>query len=423
MAVNKTYIGNRFDFFCFQVLIFFSFFSSILVNTNYASVFSGIRLLVFFILFIRIYFNQRRMFKFQIFGLPFIFLFAYNLFSGIYSIDGFIKNGSEGFMYYKQFFLFSISIYMFFYFREITKLSYDKLFTYIVFMGSIFAIANILFYFYVPPFILGQTFVGRFSVGYPTVDVIPLLFSLIIAVFYPTLLVCNFIKYILIGIISIGILSQFTGSGTVLIIAVFVIYFFYLIVDQFKNKSLSKKFLFFVCLFFITAGVIYNTVRTYPKAFEVPLSVLENRINSLSGKSSRYDVDTQEMRYEQYERNKKKYIVDDADYVLGVGFGNVTLDMEKVSNSGKWIFIENQYLFNMITYGIIGSILFIFFILGEFYQIFKINLNLPVKFMLFTSVVVYSVASYNICTLNIFQVFFLFSAFLGYQNRIKYDSR
>lgn len=406
----------------FNIIIFFIFFSSLLVNTTCSSIFSIIKIGVILLLFFQTFCLYKKKISLNILGGSLTILTIYHILIGIYSIPDFLSIGIDGFMYYKQFFLFLISIYIFTYYRELTHHEYNYLFKQFIDIACLFIVTNILFYFINPPFIInGMNFKGRISVGYPTVDVIPMIYAINILYFYPQIIKNKFKYSIYFFILTIGIISQFTGSGTILLLFSLCLFFYYTI-KHIKNKIYRNKFLLSVSFTVIIIIGSISIIKTkYADIFNVSLPIIENRINTLLGKDSDLNIDTQEIRNNQFTETYKYFIKDDIDKLFGVGFGYVSLDLNLLDQSyiPRYIFIENQYGFNLLTYGIIGNILFIFFFVCTLIQIYQLKAPSNKKLFCTVGTFIYIIISKNLCTLNIFPIFTCFSIVLAYINYMK----
>lgn len=394
-------------FFCYWVILFFTFFDSLLGNCTFTAIVSAMKL-IRYICYLGILFlilQNTKGILVKKWGGGFYALFLYFLLVGILSIPGFVHYGLGGFMHYKQFFVLLLIVNAFYYYPKLTGKTFDSLITRFVYIGSIFSIINLACFFVRPSFV-NIVFVDRFSAGYPTVDVVPLAFCLMSCLLYENLKMNKIIRLICSVILLISLLTQFSGSGTVFMILILLSVFLYCIKvfkKKKKNVVISNFRMFLVSIFLISFSCISYLLNEFPSVIESSLPVLENRLLTLAGKSdeSTLGINTMEMRKDQYKKSIKYY---GDNLIIGTGYGPVTIEESK-RDKAEYIFIENQYTHNIIVIGYIGSILFIFFILNNTYKSFRCNDELSYKTLYVLSGVMYMLGSNNICTLDIIQSF------------------
>ena len=240
-------------FFCYWVILFFTFFDSLLGNCTFTAIVSAMKL-IRYICYLGILFlilQNTKGILVKKWGGGFYALFLYFLLVGILSIPGFVHYGLGGFMHYKQFFVLLLIVNAFYYYPKLTGKTFDSLITRFVYIGSIFSIINLACFFVRPSFV-NIVFVDRFSAGYPTVDVVPLAFCLMSCLLYENLKMNKIIRLICSVILLISLLTQFSGSGTVFMILILLSVFLYCI-KVFKKRRkmlLSLTLECFLYLFF-----------------------------------------------------------------------------------------------------------------------------------------------------------------------------
>lgn len=337
-------------------------------------------------------------------GVPFYALFLYFILIGILSIPGFLHYGLEGFMHYKQFFVFLLIVNAFYYYPKLTGKNYDSLVTNFVYIGTAFSVINLILYFLRPSFI-NITFIDRFSAGYPTVDVVPLAFCLMTCLIYEDLKMGRLSRLICSIILLISLFSQFSGSGTVFLILIILGVCFYCMKSKRKKENIVasnfRLFIISVCAL-LFAGFTY-LINAFPIIVEESIPVLENRLLTLVGKNdeSSLSINTAEMRKDQFNKSFKYYY---DDLIWGSGYGPVTVD-EKNRDKVEYVFIENQYKHNIIAVGYIGAFIFVFFVLMDLYKSLRSRDIFSCKVLYVLSGLLYILGSNNICTLDILQSF------------------
>lgn len=399
LAIAK---GNDF---LFKLIVFFIFFDGIRSNSVFSSYLSMVRemtvaILIFECLFVRKYSVKK------IYDKTLLTFTAYHIFICVLTIT---LPGYVQLSFLLKPIVFGLSIYVFFYYRELTRRSYADLFTFSVYVSVVFVIFNTLCFFIPMPFIGDLRWWGRISVGYPTMDVVTLAYALIILFFYPHLKINSVIKSVMIIIVSIGILLNFSGTGMVLlalIIATFICRNFI--------KAGNKKVAFLtitICILFSMPILNYFKSNFYTE-YRDGLILIENKIDILLGKE--VDANTMEIRQEQYQKQAKGIPL--IEKIIGKTLINASNDGSKLSKGA--FMIEDQYNHIFICYGYIGFALFIAIILSYIISIIKIRGELDIKIMLLLSAIIFALNSRTLLSLVLFPNYMFIAVFMAYTRKL-----
>jgi len=133
-----------------------------------------------------------------------------------------------------------------------------------------------------------------------------------------------------------------------------------------------------------------------------------NRLDILLGRKSDVDINTLEVRSEQYERQRKKLIGDVTEYLFGVGAVYATSDADIIHP--KKIYIESQYSLNQITLGLLGNVLMVACFASLLIRTMRrrdIGADVKITYSLF--VALFATACANVCPFNCYSTIVLFA--------------
>ena len=258
-----------------------------------------------------------------------------------------------------------IAIYCFYYFSELTNKSYAYLFDFIIKTGCVFIIINTVFYFIpLPIFVENKLWWGRISIGYPTMDVVSLAYSLSILLFYPYLTLNTYVRAIFLLIYILGILFNASGTGTVLLSLIILTSISFMKTIKFNAKPIMYTFVF---LLISSTSVVSYLYENYPKEFNNGIVLLENKIDILKGEE--IESNTMETRKMQYENMVSKMSI--MEKVFGRSLVNVSNDAT-INRNGLYM-IEDQYNLTKVCYGYIGFLLYAYMIIHFFFKALSIK--------------------------------------------------
>lgn len=361
----------RLNYFLFQIIGFFIFFGA-LTGRSIFSMVGVLRVFAFLtLLFICLLHNKELRFfpKKNLSKFLTVLFYLYFLFVGFLSIDAIIDSTNEGGRIYRQYFFLLVFIYEFVNFKKLTNRSLCQYLYFLITMAAAWVVINFLLYFIeLPIWENYRPWVGRISNGYPTVDVICLCFALVFILLIENTLFSIRKRLIISFLIIIGIISQFSGTGSVALILILLVFFLLSLFSRDIGSTLKKNFYLCVAslLIFISVGFGYFYTRE-PELTEAAMSLITKKLGYFLGDD--YDLpewgtrqwgDTMEMRNDQFESNIK-HLRTVSDQVIGIGFNEVTMDNGGASKRNG-IFIEDQYALNYISIGNLGSLLFILFV-------------------------------------------------------------
>ena len=408
---------------CYIVIIFFTFYDSLLVNCNYTQFVSFLKIVrylcyfwLLFSIFANGYIKKTIIWNY---GGCFILLFAYMILVGLFSLKGFLDYGIEGFMHYKQFFVFSLMFYFFYYYPQLSGKKYNGLVRKYVFFGTVFSVVNVVLFFSHPSF-MQIPFFDRFSVGYPTVDVVPQSYCLLASLFYADIGLNQLKRLVCSLVVFVAIMMQVSGSGTVFMLIIIFAFILFASITRNNKKifALKSNFRNFVVAIsvFSFLGISFITAR-FPEIVEKAFPILENRLLTLIGKNneSSLHINTFEIRNNQFKKSKRYY---EDKLIFGTGYGPVSI-LDGKRQKKEYVFIENQYRHNIIVIGYVGAMLFILFVAENLLQSILCKDRLSFKIMYILSSLIFLLASNNICTLDILQSFVPFCLFWGMRENRK----
>jgi hypothetical protein len=348
-----------FNWILFKILVVFIFYDGIFDNFLYDD-FSLIKIFVIGYLFCVAIVEQCRNFYVKVLGFEIVLFYVYHSAVGLISLP-FALSPTASFEFCCMYQL-PVAIYSFYYFENLTRVSYNRLLTFFVKVAVSFAVVNTVLYFVdIPIWERAHKWIGRISCSYPTSDVAILSYALVTLLFFDGINLSSSKRLLFTSIVFLCIVFQFSGTGVVLLICII----FACIIAVFFRfspiiKTHIKRFLFLIP---ISMGIGYITLKEYyPDLFETSILVLENRVSILLGESP--NIDTVKLREDQYE-SSLSYQTTIVQKIFGIGLGRATFDSEYIRNP-NYIFIENQYSFNKICYGYIGNLLFVTLLLVFF---------------------------------------------------------
>lgn len=395
---------------CFLCILFFIHFECFIGNTVFEPIIR-LRTISYLCLFISTFFIFKK-------KLPHVSNISFRLFGYFYFIIGVINFFSflsieniNGFIVYKQFYLFLLLFYTFYFLEDISFLTYSDVKKYLVISAGFFVVTNTICYFWNDSSIWQKPKApGRIGRGYSTLDVISLTFSYIILLMDNNLKIPRSHCLLLMVLIPLGIILLASGTGIftlgLTIISFIAINLLYTNFYQKARKQFYQSIIILSAFFVIGWGIL---LREEPAIAESLVTTMENRIGvMLEGKNYESEINTIEWREEQYDYITKKFIRSPWDYLFGVGFSKVNYSDTRNSNS---IYIENQYNLNKVTLGIIGSILFILSLLEVCVRIYKLPIK-PRHFMYYIAIMVFAASCYTIVPMQTFSVLSYFALFL-----------
>lgn len=404
---------------CFLCILFFMLFECLIGHTVLEPMIR-LRTASYLFLFISTFFVFRKKLP-RLCNVSFIFFVTYYVIVGVFDFFAFLNlKNINGFIVYKQMFLFLLLFYVYYFLEETSTLTYSKAKKYLVIFAGCFVVINMIGYFIDSPIWQDPRVPGRIGRGYATLDVITLTYSYIILLMDDRLRLNCKLHFVLMLLIPIGIISLASGTGMFTLGLTVVIFLlsclrtanFY---DKMKNQFLQSMIILSVLLA-IGWGIL---LREAPIVAETLVSNVENRIGvMLEGKKYEGEINTVEWREDQYDYITKKFFTSHWDNLFGIGFSKVNFSDTRDSNS---VYIENQYNLNLVTLGIVGSVLFIFSLLEICFRAYKLSAN-PRRFMYYVAMMIFAASCYTIVPMQTFSVLSYFSLFLAmfYRESRKY---
>ena len=288
------------------------------------------------------------------------------------------------------------AIHVFSNYSTLTNKKVSCLVKQIINISVVFSVLNVVMYF-VPLPIWNRTdfWWGRISCGYPTMDVITQNYSLILLLFFPLRSLSNGKKLLYATVIVTGIMLSFSGTGTLLLLLIFIAKL--LFGTQNKKKVLTYSL---VSLFVMSITLLPFLKETFQKEYEMGTYLLENKWHSLIGVDDG-NINTLQMRAEQLEKAQKKQNGIIAK-VFGIGLNYATNDGKIMNKYSDALFIENEFNLLSVCYGYLGTCLYCCFIINLFiYCIYKIN-NRQKKFFSLLGLTVFVCNNYTLLPLILF---------------------
>lgn len=364
---------SRFVYLLYQILGIYIFYFSLFNNLIYIAILGGILKITQLLLMVVCLFHRRKaIYPNNANRLTLILFYVYLTIVGIMSIP---FSTSDGFKLLLQFYYFPLYVYVFLNFRSLTKRSYYEYFGYLVKVACVFVITNIFLYFYeLPIWFTYQPWFGRITNGYPTTDVVCLCYAFLIVCFVERISINNVERTVYTVLLLIGIITQFSGTGMVISITIIGAFLFCLFKE--KSVSLKRNIERSIIVVLIIASSGYGLLYSQePQLANKAMSVITTKIGYFIGGSHiqtewdgvSYNDDTMEIRDDQYEKCKDRYLKSPLNYLFGVSFKNATIDGDKRHDTQN-IFIEHQFGFNLVTIGYLGYILFLLFICSPLHK-------------------------------------------------------
>ena len=346
-------------FYLYRLLIFFICFEEMISRIVFPVKYCKY-LLVFIVLIAVLHKNKWR-FSFPIktlFGKVFLLITVY---STIISVPFFVYYGWNGFDVPKKYLFFPILVICFYY-APLFGCSVKSLLFFYARTMLIYSVMNVVLYFLNLPIWNSDGYWGRISVGYPTVDVVS--YAIAIAIFMFGNINKNWIGHAVASfVIALGIMSQVSGTGIVLLTMTFI----FSVVFKISNKEgcvsrdLGKKILLLLTMMLVSVPVGYGILYSQrPDLLHKMEMQLENRVALLmQGKDYSLDVNTMDTRKEEFKIAKTYYLNDFESIAFGYGFGPLDYSY-KMKNKilKKTVFLESQNHLIVFTSGVLGLIVF-----------------------------------------------------------------
>ena len=276
--------------------------------------------------------------------------------STIISIPFFLDYGWMGFDVPKKYLFFPI-LAICFYYAPLFGCSIKQLLFFYAKVMLFYSILNPILYFLKLPIWNSSGYWGRISVGYPTIDVVS--YAIAIAIFLFGNMKIHWAKQALASfIIASGIIMQVSGTGIVLLAVIFIFSIAFEISDKIHGTSenLGKKILLLLALVAFSIPVGYGILYTQrPVLLQDMEWHLENRLSlMLQGGQYSSDVNTMDIRKDEYKIAEKEYQNELSLKIFGVGFGPVNFSPSTNVTSKKTVFLESQYHLTLFTSGFLG---------------------------------------------------------------------
>lgn len=344
----------------YKVLIAYSVFYEIINNLLMRSILNGIYI-AFFLLFSYSFFIRGC--KFIFFNRAVCIFYVYVLFAGLFSISGFFERGWYGFTLYKQLYLFPMMTALFYCYPRITGETYKTLFTFLAKCTIAFVIVNSLLYFIeFPIWTRFHVWLGRISLGYPTIDAPMLILGLSVLLFYRDLDMSVLVKYFGVLIVGLGILSFSSGTGIFLLFLQLILFVVYMFFMQNNFLILEKvSFVILIVLIYILTSFTIEWFKSNDEKLYIAFTTnVDNKINSLLGNDEDVNSDSMGEREYQMKKAQKNFLENKPlARLFGIGFSRLNLDISRVKRTSDQVTIEYQYGNNLIALGVIGSFLWI----------------------------------------------------------------
>lgn len=416
---------SRFSNLLFHLIIVFIFFDGIRSNIIFNSYFSQLKEGAVLLLFLVVLKNNDWKVSTAFLSIPLVSFYFYHSLTGVMSLFDIISNNPRGITIFYKYYQFLLLGYSFFYYTEVTRSSYRQLFRFIVIVSIVFVFVNSLLYFTQAPILINpRPWWGRFSVGYPTMDVVSLCYSLI-AVLFIDLGYSNFRRFFFTICLILGILLQVTGTGFFLLsIILLAALIYFTIIDRSKGSIILRRNIQYSLLVTTLLGGILigflksNFGELFDSAIELAYSKMELLIK---GESSNDNWNTLEFRASQ-EEHAKKYQTSMKSIMFGIGFGRVNLNINDLEERPDLIHVEDQYALNGVTYGFFGSFLFfamLIYLSGRVLFNQQLTQRDKVIFLLFLGV--FLANSKTLISLFLFSNMAFFALIYSYYTKITHD--
>ena len=301
-----------------------------------------------------------------------------------FSLPDFIELGWGGFLLWKQYVWLPVFIFVFSNTNKLTTFRAHHVVSLFVRLMILYCILNSLLYFIdLPIWKDYHVYMGRITVGYPTVDVVVITFALLIVLFHPETHLKYMEKALYATIFIISILSQASGTGIFLLAMCLVVDGFYLLQTK-RIRNTSLVFAFGIISLF-AVNILSFMKSSHIDLYDKIMLQIENRVYVMMGKGNQaeMDVNTMDIREIEFQRAEKHHGTLNS-FIFGNGFGKTTGRVNEVTNN---IFLlEDQYHMIRFTMGWLGVTLFYFIVLSIFYHIFFSKIEISYKYLYCSSI-------------------------------------
>ncbi len=252
--------------------------------------------------------------------------------TGLYDLD--VRTISNKWAVLYKFFQVFMLILCFSAYEKLTNRPIEYLVRWFVVYLSVYALISPVLYFNPPPFMMdGFRWWGRFGVGYPTMDAQLFTLAVIMILFGGAL--SGWKRGLSLALCLWGILIQVTGTGFVSILVVLAMY----ALLHFRASLRSIP-----ALTLATLAGITGLLMAGPEITGTAVDLFWVKVQNLTGGGA--DVNTLDIRDDQFKVLMYMIRHDALANIFGVGVG---------------IYVENQYGFSRVAFGIFGACaLFIF---------------------------------------------------------------
>ncbi|MFQ1840370.1 hypothetical protein ACK36U_00120 [Aeromonas veronii] len=395
-AINDI-LKKIYRYYCIIIysgLIFFIAFDGVRDSLTFSSVLSVMR--EFFVIaglgiyLLSFSFKIKLNFRFFIY-LSLFFVFCYGAVFTVFPIYKELRVVSEPIVVLYKHFQFFILLLAFSVIEKNTKVSFDKfILLFVIFCLIHVAITPLAFYH--PPFFFKPDFKqwGRLGIGYPTMDAQTICFS-IIALIY-ALKVNTFLLNVCFAILVLGVLLQVTGTGMVTLAVIFLYFMVYGKNHIYKPHHFTPSIIMVV---FTIVFIVLNYSNDMDKILYLAGDKVSNILNGGDGIST-------SIRRMQFSELKDLVWKDPFFMLFGIGAA---------------VYVENQYSFFVIAFGLIGVGVFIVF-LGYNIFIGFLERNKD-RNVLLLATIIFSLTSYTLTSFYLFSNYAAFALFLTYSNHLK----
>lgn len=402
---------NRICYFLFQILGCFIFFDGVRSNLIGGNILTILREATVFCLLGYTLFIKRYSLKDAI-TFDMALFFIYHAIVSLLSI-GYQSNITASFVVKP--FEFVIGVYLFYYFDQLTQRSYEEYLTYLVKVAIVFVVFNtIMYFYYVPIWEKWHPWWGRISCGYPTMDTISLAYILLVLIFYP-LDISPKKQTIMTVIVIIGLIIQFTGTGIVVLSAIFLLYTIFCFLPT-TNKKHKKNLIIGCFVLTLLGGSFLSYIQEkFPDEYKNGEALILNKFAILTNSNDNTDANTMEIRELQYKKIEKR-IDSEFQELIGVGLGNATNDSFRLKKIAGSYMIEDQYSLIKICYGYIGYFLYLLIPLSLGIKVLRSDMPIKMRFLFVGSCIVFLANSKTLVTLVLFPNFMFFPLFISIFN-------
>lgn len=394
--------------FLIYIILFFTIFGSAYNYTYFPQFLSYLKDFSIFVLFFQVLIKKKFLFPKDL-GWSFVALFIIIAF---FSWTGFMNcteySKIDVFIVLMKYLEFFISIIVFCNINMISTIDNKKIVKIYIIMSIVLIFVHLFGYFIpnniVSPKIMTHFTHGyynnRISIGQPAISVFPMIMSIIYLMVYSEK---NIKKVLFIVFLTIGVVISVATTGIISLLICFVCLFFFLKKKEiftFIKHILPICLLFFLCIPFLISKIsINNLYETQIKMFTIKIEALFNdRIND-------YSMIARDIKYSKTIESVDNVI----DNIFGLGVYGYNRNGIDIGN------MENTFRLFRVSYGIIGVIIFSFFIFSNliknFYKyLFAKNKKLDYLF-LFLLFLVYILHSWTLDIIYPATIVFSFSIF------------